>query len=78
MFDFVLQGWFSDRVSTAIKESNSVAVAEAYLIEHQDTIANRRRWTWRKVLNHEGVALLISQPQRFQQPARPAWHGAVR
>ena len=36
MFDFGLQGWFSDRVRTAVGES--VAVAEAYLEEHQQVI----------------------------------------
>ncbi len=36
MFDFGLQGWFSKRVRTAVSES--VAVAEAYLEEHQQVI----------------------------------------
>ncbi|MDF2096179.1 sensor histidine kinase NtrY-like [Aquibaculum arenosum] len=36
LFDFGLQSWFSDRVSTAIKES--LAVAEAYEQEHRRTI----------------------------------------
>ena len=36
LFDFGLQGWFSQRVSTAIKES--LNVAQAYLEEHQRTI----------------------------------------
>jgi two-component system nitrogen regulation sensor histidine kinase NtrY len=36
MFDFGLQGWFSQRVRTAVSES--VAVAEAYLEEHQQVI----------------------------------------
>lgn len=36
-FNFGLQGWFSDRVSTAVKES--LAVAEAYLYEHRRTIS---------------------------------------
>lgn len=36
MFDFGLQGWFSERVRTAVGES--VAVAEAYLEEHQQVI----------------------------------------
>jgi two-component system nitrogen regulation sensor histidine kinase NtrY len=36
-FNFALQGWFHDRVSTAVKES--LAVAEAYLAEHRHTIA---------------------------------------
>lgn len=37
MFDLGLEFWFSERVSTAIK--NSRAVAAAYLDEHQQTIA---------------------------------------
>ncbi len=36
MFDLGLQGWFSDRVRTAVSES--VAVAEAYLEEHRAVI----------------------------------------
>lgn len=35
-FYFGVQGWFSDRVSTAVNES--IAVAEAYLDEHQQTM----------------------------------------
>src|SRR3546814_12510713 len=37
MFDLGLEFWFSERVSTAIK--NSRAVAAAYLDEHQQAIA---------------------------------------
>ena len=36
LFDFGLQSWFSDRVSTAVRES--LAVAEAYEQEHRRTI----------------------------------------
>lgn len=36
LFDYGVESWFSSRVSTAIKES--VAVAEAYLEEHKQTI----------------------------------------
>ena len=39
MFDLGLEFWFSERVSTAIK--NSRAVAAAYLDEHQQTIRRR-------------------------------------
>ncbi len=35
-FYFGVQGWFSERVSTAVNES--IAVAEAYLDEHQQTM----------------------------------------
>ena len=36
LFDFGLQGWFNERVSTAVKES--LVVAQAYLEEHRNTI----------------------------------------
>jgi len=36
LFHFGIQSWFDNRVSTALEES--VAVAEVYLKEHQDTI----------------------------------------
>jgi len=36
LFDFGLQSWFSERVSTAVKES--LAVAQAYEQEHRQTI----------------------------------------
>ena len=36
LFDFGLQGWFSDRVSTAVKAS--MAVAQSYLEEHRQSI----------------------------------------
>src|SRR5205823_12383862 len=35
-FSFGVQSWFSDRVRTALSES--LAVAEAYLHEHQDAV----------------------------------------
>jgi two-component system nitrogen regulation sensor histidine kinase NtrY len=35
-FDLGIESWFSDRVRTAVSESS--AVAEAYLVEHRDTI----------------------------------------
>ena len=62
-FDFGLQGWFSNRVSTAVKES--LAVAEAYLEEHRRTIA-ADAWALAQDLNREG-SLLVLNPKRFNQ-----------
>lgn len=62
-FDFGLQGWFSTRVSTAVKES--LAVAEAYLEEHRSTIA-ADAWALAQDLNREG-SLLVLNPKRFNQ-----------
>jgi two-component system nitrogen regulation sensor histidine kinase NtrY len=62
-FNYGLQGWFSDRVSTAVKES--LAVAEAYLEEHRQTI-NADVLAMAKQLNRGGEELLYNQ-QRFQR-----------
>jgi two-component system nitrogen regulation sensor histidine kinase NtrY len=63
LFDFGLQGWFSKHVSTAIKES--MAVAQAYLEEHRETI-NADVLAMAQDLNRGGP-LLLSNPQRFNQ-----------
>ncbi len=63
LFDFGLQGWFSQRVSTAVRES--LAVAESYLQEHRRTI-NADVLAMANDLNREGPTLMLS-PQRFQQ-----------
>jgi two-component system, NtrC family, nitrogen regulation sensor histidine kinase NtrY len=62
-FSYGVQSWFSDRVHTAI--SNSLAVAEAYLHEHQqalraDTLAMAND------LNRDAVQLELD-PQRLEQ-----------
>ena len=62
-FNYGLQGWFSDRVSTAITES--LAVAEAYLEEHRRTI-NADVLAMAKQLNRGGEELLYNQ-QHFQR-----------
>lgn len=62
-FNYGLQGWFSERVSTAIKES--LAVAEAYLEEHRQTI-NADVLAMAKDLNREGSLLLYNR-ERFQR-----------
>ena len=62
-FDFGLQGWFSQRVRTAVEES--VAVAQAYLEEHLRTI-NADALAMAQDLNREGPLLLFN-PQRFNQ-----------
>jgi two-component system nitrogen regulation sensor histidine kinase NtrY len=62
-FNYGLQGWFSERVSTAVKES--LEVAEAYLKEHRQTI-NADVLAMAKDLNREG-ALLLNNRERFQQ-----------
>jgi two-component system nitrogen regulation sensor histidine kinase NtrY len=62
-FNYGLQGWFSDRVSTAIKES--LAVAEAYLEEHRQTI-NADVLAMAKQLNRTGDQLLYDR-DRFQR-----------
>lgn len=62
-FNYGLQGWFSERVSTAIKES--LAVAEAYLEEHRQTI-NADVLAMAKHLNRAGDSLLYDE-DRFQR-----------
>ena len=62
-FNYGLQGWFSDRVSTAINES--LAVAEAYLEEHRQTI-NADVLAMAKHLNRAGDNLLYDE-DRFQR-----------
>ncbi len=63
MFDFGLQGWFSERVSTAVRES--VAVAEAYLEEHQQII-KADILAMAQDLNRQGPAIRFNPP-RFRQ-----------
>jgi two-component system nitrogen regulation sensor histidine kinase NtrY len=63
LFDFGLQGWFSKNVSTAVKES--LAVAQAYLEEHRQTIS-ADALAMAQDLNRGGPVLL-SNPQRFNQ-----------
>ena len=63
MFDFGLQGWFSKRVRTAVGES--VAVAEAYLEEHQQVI-KADILAMAQDLNREGPALRFNVV-RFNQ-----------
>ena len=61
MFDLGLEFWFSERVSSAIK--NSRAVASAYLDEHQQTIA-ADALAIAQVLNRGGPSLVFN-PQLF-------------
>ena len=63
LFDFGLQGWFSDRVSTAVKAS--LVVAEAYLEEHRQSIRSDALSIARG-LNREGVSLVLN-PNRFSR-----------
>ena len=63
MFDFGLQGWFSKRVRTAVSES--VAVAEAYLAEHQQVI-KADILAMAQDLNRQGPALRFNAA-RFNQ-----------
>ncbi|MDH3914219.1 MAG: HAMP domain-containing protein, partial [Rhodospirillales bacterium] len=63
LFDFGLQGWFSKNVSTAVKES--LAVAQAYLEEHRQTIS-ADALAMAQDLNRGGPVLLSNQ-QRFNQ-----------
>lgn len=62
-FNIGVQGWFSDRVQTALMESN--AVATAYLQEHQQIIGGDAL-AMANDLNREG-ALLLRSPQRLGQ-----------
>lgn len=61
--NFGLEGWFSSRVSTAVKES--LAVAQSYLEEHLQTI-RADALAMATDLNREGPLLLFS-PYRFNQ-----------
>ena len=61
MFDLGLEFWFSERVSTAIK--NSRAVAAAYLEEHQQAIA-ADALSIAQVLNRGGASL-VYVPELF-------------
>lgn len=63
LFDFGLQGWFSDRVRTAVEES--FAVAQAYLLEHRQTI-NADALAMAQDINRQSSLLTIN-PQRFNQ-----------
>ena len=63
LFDFGLRVWFSDNVSTAIR--NSLEVAEAYLDEHGQTIT-ADALAMAQDLNRGGPTLLYS-PQRLTQ-----------
>ncbi len=63
LFDFGLQGWFSDRVSTAIK--TSLVVAQSYLEEHRQSIRSDALAIARN-LNREGVSLVLN-PKRFNR-----------
>jgi two-component system nitrogen regulation sensor histidine kinase NtrY len=63
LFDFGLQGWFSDRVSTAVKAS--MAVAQSYLEEHRQSIRSDAL-AMAQGLNREGVALVLN-PNRFNR-----------
>jgi two-component system nitrogen regulation sensor histidine kinase NtrY len=62
-FSYGLQGWFSERVSTAVTES--LAVAEAYLEEHRQTI-NADVLAMEQDLNREGGSLMYNR-QRLQR-----------
>ncbi len=63
LFDFGLQGWFNERVSTAVKES--LVVAQAYLEEHRNTI-NADIVAMAQDVNREAGQLQFN-PQRFNQ-----------
>ncbi|MBI3451750.1 MAG: PAS domain-containing sensor histidine kinase [Rhodospirillales bacterium] len=62
-FNLGVQAWFSDRVRVALRES--LAVAEAYLDEHRNTI-RIDVLAMADDLNREGLALLLN-PRRMQQ-----------
>ena len=63
LFDFGLQGWFSDRVSTAVRAS--LAVAQSYLEEHRQSIRSDAL-AIAQSLNREGVSLVFN-PNRFNR-----------
>lgn len=58
LFDFGLRIWFSDQVSTVVR--NSLAVAEAYLDEHQRAVAGETV-AMARVLTAQGPTRLIDQ-----------------
>ncbi len=63
-FQFGVQAWFSDRVSTAINES--LSVAEAYLAEHQQILRSDALEMAREIENQVQVSpQTISDPNRF-------------
>jgi two-component system nitrogen regulation sensor histidine kinase NtrY len=62
-FNYGLQGWFSERVSTALDQS--LQVAKAYLDEHRQTI-NADVLAMAKDLNREGPLLMYDR-ERFQR-----------
>lgn len=62
-FDFGIQGWFSERVRTALDQS--LAVAEAYLEEHRKTI-RADILAMANDINRDGIALADNR-QRLQQ-----------
>lgn len=59
-FNFGLQGWFSERVSTAIQES--LQVAQAYMEEHRETIRTDALAMADRI-DREGVTLLYNRKQ---------------
>jgi two-component system, NtrC family, nitrogen regulation sensor histidine kinase NtrY len=63
LFDFGLRVWFSDRVSTVVK--NSLEVAEAYLEEHQRTVYGEALAIARSI-NAQGPVSLL-EPELLQQ-----------
>ena len=63
LFDFGLQGWFSDRVRTAVRES--FVVAQAYLEEHRRSISSDAL-AMAQDLNRQGVSLVLNR-YRFNQ-----------
>ena len=63
LFDFGLQGWFSDRVSTAVRAS--LAVAQSYLEEHRQSIRSDAL-AIAQDLNREGISLVLN-PSRFKR-----------
>ncbi len=63
LFDFGLQGWFSERVRTAIEAST--AVARSYLEEHKNTIRSDAL-AISQDLNRLGVSLALN-PARFSR-----------
>lgn len=65
-FNFGLQGWFSDRVRTAVMES--VAVAEAYSEEHRNQI-RADVLAMASEINRQGSAIR-NDPARFRQVLR--------
>ncbi|MEO1193263.1 MAG: PAS domain-containing sensor histidine kinase [Pseudomonadota bacterium] len=58
LFDFGLRIWFSDQVSTVVR--NSLAVAEAYLDEHQRAVAGESV-AMARVLTSQGPLRLMDQ-----------------